>query len=55
MNKTILGNEYITRKEFITTTKETKDVLNTVKSSVINIETRINTYSDMYGIKKMEQ
>ncbi|GEM_PF-6608064 len=52
MNKTILENEYITRKEFVTTTREIKDVLNIVKSSVANIEAGINTYSDMYEINK---
>jgi len=45
MNKTLPRNDYVTRSELTET-------LSTIKRSVINIEAKINIYSDMYQDNK---
>jgi len=45
MSKTLPRNDYVTRNDLT-------EALRTIKRSVINIETKINIYSDMYENNK---
>jgi hypothetical protein len=45
MNKTLPIKDYVTRRDLT-------EALSTIKRSVINIETKINIYSDMYENNK---
>lgn len=52
MSKIPLNSEYITKREFNFAIIDIKGTLSTLKVSTMNIEAKINIYSDMYEINK---
>ncbi|MBU0534917.1 hypothetical protein KKC62_01990 [Patescibacteria group bacterium] len=52
MSKILPNSWYITKKEFNTEIKDIKGTLSTLKVSTMNIEAKINIYSDMYEMNK---
>lgn len=53
MNKSFPENDYVTKKEFSPVAKEVKEIrriLNPMRISILNMEAKMNMYSDMYEI-----
>lgn len=52
MNKLLLKDKYITIREFNSAINDIKHTLSSLKVSSMNIEAKINVYSDMYEINR---